>query len=164
MNKMSGKKSDFALMSEDASRVVIGYGLKKVTGKTLYEWYETSFYKKQTSSIGFQDVKQAIITDINNRITEQIVGGMTWEEKPVWLSIENQINFSQATAPCRIKIGEEEDSTPVYHDFETAADLKAFVDSCLAWKNQCLDAGRAEKEGIDWSAYEALFPKQESQE
>jgi hypothetical protein len=53
MNKISGKKSDFALMSEDASRVVIGYGLKKVADKTLYEWYEISLYKKQMSNISF---------------------------------------------------------------------------------------------------------------
>jgi hypothetical protein len=84
---------------------------------------------------------------------------MTFEDKPVWLSIENQINFSQATAPTRLKIGEEVDGTPVYHEFDTKASLKAFVDACLAWKNECLDAGRAEKEGIDWTPYEvALKP------
>jgi hypothetical protein len=87
------------------------------------------------------------------------VGGMTFEDKPVWLSIENQINFTTATAPCRLKIGEEEDGTPVYHDFETKAQLKAFNEACLQWKNQCLEAGRAEKEGIDWTPYaEALQP------
>ena len=107
----------------------------------------------------FEQVKAAIIADVNARITEQIVGGMTFEEKPVWLSIENQINFSQATAPCRLKIGEEADGTPVYHDFETKAALKAFNDACLSWKNDCLEAGRAEKEGIDWTPYaEALQP------
>ena len=84
---------------------------------------------------------------------------MTWESKPVWLSIENQINFTTATAPCRLKIGEEEDGTPIYHDFETKAQLKAFNDACLAWKNEQLEAGRAEKEGIDWTPYaEALKP------
>ena len=82
---------------------------------------------------------------------------MTFEDKPVWLSIENQINFTTATAPCRLKIGEEEDGTPVYHDFETKDQLKSFNDACLAWKNEQLEAGRAEKEGIDWTPYsEAL--------
>ena len=32
------------------------------------------------------------------------------------------------------KIGEETDGTPVYHDFETKAALKAFNDACLAGK------------------------------
>ena len=75
--------------------------------------------------------------------------------------MENQINFSQSVAPCSIKIGENEDGSPVYVEFGTKAELKAFNDACLAWKNKCLDAGRAEKEGIDWTPYEELFPQDE---
>ena len=153
-NKYCGTASDFAPVSEDQSRVVIMYGLKEDGDKA--EWFQLHFYKKQGKP-NFEQVKAAIIADINERITNKIVGGMTFEDKPVWLSIENQINFSQATAPCRLKIGEENDGTPVYHEFETKATLKAFMDACLAWKNECLDAGRAEKEGIDWTPYEELL-------
>lgn len=156
-NKYCGNVSDFAPVSEDQSRVVIMYGLNPTEGE-MAEWYQIEFYKKQGKP-SFEQVKEAIIADINERITAQIVGGMTFEDKPVWLSIENQINFTTATVPCRLKIGEEEDGTPVYHDFETKAQLKAFNDVCLAWKNECLEAGRAEKEGIDWTPYaEALQP------
>ena len=156
-NKYCGGVEDFAPVSEDQSRVVIMYGLQE-KGEDKIEWFQLDFYKKQGKPT-FEDVKAAVIADINARITEQIVGGMAFEGKPVWLSIENQINFSQATAPCRLKIGEEEDGTSVYHDFETKAALKAFNDACLAWKNECLEAGRAEKEGIDWTPYaEALQP------
>ena len=153
-NKYCGNVSDYAPVSEDQSRVVIMYGLKEEGDKA--EWYQLDFYKKQGKP-SFEKVKAAIIADINERITAKIVSGMTFENKPVWLSIENQINFTTATAPCRLKIGEEEDGTPVYHDFETKAQLKAFNDACLAWKNDQLEAGRAEKEGIDWTPYaEAL--------
>lgn len=153
-NKYCGNVSDYAPVSEDQSRVVIMYGLKEEGDKA--EWYQLDFYKKQGNP-SFEKVKAAIIADINERITAQIVGGMIFEDKPVWLSIENQINFTTATAPCRLKIGEEEDGTPVYHDFETKAQLKSFNDACLAWKNEQLEAGRAEKEGIDWTPYsEAL--------
>lgn len=153
-NKYCGNVSDYAPVSEDQSRVVIMYGLKEEVDKV--EWYQLDFYKKQGKP-SFEKVKAAVIADINERITAKIVCGMTFEDKPVWLSIENQINFTTATAPCRLKIGEEEDGTPVYHDFETKAQLKAFNDACLAWKNEQLEAGRAEKEGIDWTPYsEAL--------
>ena len=156
-NKYCGNVSDYAPVSEDHSRVVIMYGLNEDGEKA--EWRQLDFYKKQGKPT-FEAVKAAIIADINARITAQIVSGMTFDEKPVWLSIENQINFTTATAPCRLKIGEEEDGTPVYHEFGTKAELKAFNDACLAWKNECLDAGRAEKEGIDWEPYEqALTPK-----
>ena len=156
-NKYCGTVADFQPVSEDQSRVVIMYSLSETEGKA--QWYQLDFYKKQGKPT-FEAVKAAIIADINARITAQIVSGMTFDEKPVWLSIENQINFTTATAPCRLKIGEEEDGTPVYHEFGTKAELKAFNDACLAWKNECLEAGRAEKEGIDWEPYEqALTPK-----
>ena len=145
-NKYCGNVSDYAPVSEDQSRVVIMYGLNVKEDGESAEWRQLDFYKKQGKP-SFEQVKTAIIADINERITAQIVGGMTFEDKPVWLSIENQINFTTATAPCRLKIGEEADGTPVYHDFETKAQLKAFNDACLAWKNEQLEAGRAEKEG-----------------
>jgi hypothetical protein len=156
-NKYCGAVADFQPVSEDQSRVVIMYGLEENEGKA--SWYQLDFYKKQGKP-NFDQAKQAVIADINERITAQIVGGMTFEDKPVWLSIENQINFTTASAPCRLKIGEEADGTPVYHEFGTKADLKAFNDACLAWKNECLEAGRAEKESIDWEPYEqALNPQ-----
>ena len=157
-NKVCGTATDFTLVKEEGTRVVIAYGLQKEEGKELATWYEVYCPKKQGKPT-FEAAKAAIIADINARITEQIVGGMTFDGKPVWLSIENQINFTTATAPCRLKIGEEQDGTTVYHDFETKAALKAFNDACLAWKNEQLETGRAEKEGIDWTPYaEALQP------
>ena len=157
-NKYCGNVSDYAPVSEDHSRLVIMYGLKEDGEKA--EWYQLDFYKKQGKP-SFEQVKAAIIADINERITAKIIGGMTFEEKPVWLSIENQINFTTASAPCRLKIGEEADGTPVYHEFGTKSDLKAFNDACLAWKNECLEAGRAEKENIDWEPYEqSMTPKE----
>lgn len=156
-NKYCGSVADYQPVSEDQSRVVIMYGLRETENENA-EWRQLDFYKKQGRP-SFDTVKAAIIADINERITAGIIGGMTYDGKPVWLSIENQINFSQATAPCRLKIGEEADGTPVYHDFETKAALKAFNEACLAWKNEQLEAGRAEKEGIDWTPYaEALQP------
>ena len=157
-NKVCASAADFTLVKEEGTRVVIAYGLQEEEGKELVTWYEV-YYPKKQGKPSFEAVKAAILNDIDERVKAQIIGGLTWNEKPVWLSVENQINFTTATAPCRLKIGEEEDGTPVYHDFETKAALKAFNDACLAWKNEQLEAGRAEKEGIDWTPYaEALQP------
>ena len=101
-NKYCGTAADYQPVSEDQSRVVIMYGMKEDGDKA--EWYQLDFYKKQGKP-SFEQVKTAVIADINERITTKIVGGMTFEGKPVWLSIENQINFTTATAPCRRKIG-----------------------------------------------------------
>ncbi|MBO5187119.1 MAG: hypothetical protein J6B91_08750, partial [Prevotella sp.] len=72
----------------------------------------------------------------------------------------NQLNFSQAVVPATLKIGEQEDGTPIYETFDTKTDLKAFNEACTLWKQQCLSEGYSEKDAIDWTPYEALFPEQ----
>lgn len=156
MNKYNGRQEDFSYIKVDGSRIVIGYGLKEAENG-LYEWYEVYLYKKQNSQITFDVVKDAIISDINERVKNKIIGGFMWNDKSVWLSEENQMNFAQAVVPATFKIGEEEDGTPIYHSFSTKTELKNFVEACVQWKQQCLSDGWAEKDAIDWQPYEELF-------
>ena len=123
-------------------------------------------YKKQMSSLSLSDVKDAIVKDINDRTDEKILSGFVWNDKPVWLSSENQFNFSEADRkaeknadilPITFKIGEQ-DGTPVYHTFETYEELDGFYTLAFAYINQCLVDGWREKDSIDWAPYEALFP------
>ena len=140
MNKVNGKKPSFAPIREDGSRITICYGLNKLSGK-LYEWLEVYLPKKQMSQLTFADVKEAIIGDIDERVKEQIIGGMTWNGKPVWYSIENQLNFTNATAPVTLKIGEQEDGTAIYEGFDTAEQLASFCTACNNHKQNALTAG-----------------------
>ena len=160
MNKVNGKKTSFAPIREDGSRITICYGLKKLS-KDLYEWFEVYLPKKQMSQLTFADVKTAIIGDIDERIKAQIIGGMVWNGKPVWYSIENQLNFTNATAPVTLKIGEQEDGTAVYEDFVDAEHLAAFRTACNNHKQAALSAGWQEKDGIDWAPYEDYFKTEE---
>ena len=160
MNKVNGTQASFAPVRDDGSRITICYGLKKLSGD-LYEWLEVYLPKKQLSALTLADVKVAIISDIDERIKAQIIGGMVWNDKPVWLSIENQLNFTNATAPVTLKIGEQEDGTPVYHTFETQQDIADFCTACTQWTQQQRESGWQEKDGIDWAPYEALFPTNE---
>ena len=69
------------------------------------------------------------------------------------------MNFAQAVVPATFKIGEEADGTPIYQEFATKTELKNFVEACVAWKQQCLSDGWAEKDAMDWTPYEeALQP------
>ena len=173
MNKVSGKNQDFNLISEDASRTVIGYGKKKVTGKNLYEWYEIYIYKTKKGSISLQDVKDAIIADIDKRTDAKILNGYEFTpdgaEDPlvVWLSKESQTNFSEAhrlqIVPVKFKLNETEDKQPIYHTFETFEELDRFYKGGVQYINQCLNEGWLEKDSIDWTPYEALFPQPEQQ-
>ena len=157
--KVNGTLSDFAAVRTEGTQIVISYGLKQVDGD-LYEWHEIYLPKTQHAPISLDIVKTAILGDINSRVKTAIISGFVWNEKPVWLSEENQLNFSQAVVPATLKIGEQEDGTPIYETFGTKTDLNAFNEACTLWKQQCLSEGYTEKDSIDWSPYEALFPEQ----
>ena len=166
--KVQGLKTDFAPMRNEGTRITICYGLKKVDGK-LYEWHEIYLPKTQNANISLDIVKTAILNDINQRTDEKILSGLVWQDKPVWLSQENQFNFKAAydlavqtqgaTLPVTFKLGEAEDGTPVYHTFETMEDSTDFYTAAVNHIHQSVADGWLEKDGIDWSPYEALFPE-----
>ena len=178
MNKVSGNKSDFALLREDASRIVIGYGLTEVSDE-ICEWYEVYIPKKRKSSISFKDVKDAIYDDINAQTDARIVNGYEWtvlhgEDEgntvKVWLSSENQNNFKAlydiasttpqyATWPLQYKIAEDENERPIYEHFQNIGELQQFYLGGVAYVNGCYTQGWQRKDAIDWELYEALFPK-----
>ena len=161
-NKYSGSVNDFQLVVEDQSRIVVSYGLE-VGENDMATWYEVVFYKKQQGKPTIAQVKAAIMEDINNRVKDKIISGFVYNEQPVWLSEENQMNFAQAVVPTTFKTGEQEDGTPIYNEFNTKKDLQQFVEACVRWKQECLSWGWTEKDSIDWAPYEqaleALTPE-----
>ena len=156
MSKVHGPKECFVPVRQDASQVIVSYEMT-ADGKKNAFWHEVTFYKKKGVPT-LEQVKQAVIQDINARVKTAIISGFTYEGNPVWLSEENQLNFSQAVVPATLKIGEQADGTPIYKTFSDAAELKAFNDACSLWRQQCLAEGYNKKDGIDWAPYEAYFP------
>ena len=177
-NKYCGTVADYQPVSEDQSRVVISYGLKEI-GEGKAEWYQLDFYKKQGKP-SFDAAKKAILADINARTDAKIISGFVWTPEggdpiPVWLSEENQRNFSEAQRiaasmprailPVTFKLGEQSDGTPIYHTFETAEELTGFYLQAVAYINATLAEGWQEKDSIDWTPYaEALQPVTENTE
>lgn len=177
-NKYCGTAADYQPVSEDHSRVVIMYGLTESEGKA--EWYQIEFYKKQVAKPTLQQVKDAIIADIDSRTDERILNGFPWqilhgeqqgETVNVWLSAENQRNFSEAqrvavmtdghNLPLTVKVSELPDKTPVYDSFETVEELTEFYLSGVAFIDQCLKDGWQEKDSMDWTPYEQAFQESE---
>ena len=164
--KVNGLKTDFAPMRNDGTQIVICYGLKKVDGK-IYEWHEIYLPKTQNANLSLDIVKTAILNDINKRTDEKILSGLVWQDKPVWLSQENQFNFKAAydlavqtqgaTLPVTFKLGEQEDGTPIYHTFDTMEDSTDFYTAAVNHIHQSVADGWLEKDGIDWSPYEQYF-------
>ena len=179
-NKYSGNVSDFQPVVEDASRVVISYGLREL-GDGKAEWFEVVFYKKQGKP-DLEAVKKAVIADINAQTDEKILNGFPWttlhgdhagETVNVWLSEENQRNFSEAqrvaamtdgaNLPLQVKVSEGADGVPVYDSFETIEEITNFYLAGVQFINATLQAGWAEKDSIDWAPYEAALNPQPEQ-
>lgn len=172
MNKVSGNQLDFSPIRIEERRVVIGYGLTQADGD-IYEWYEVYLPKTQIQHLTLDDVKSAIIADIDAQTDAKILNG--YEFTPdgadsaivVWLSKESQTNFSEAhrleVVPIKFKLNETVDKQAIYHTFTTFAELDRFYKGGVQYINQCLNEGWARKDAIEWEPYEEFFQKAETQ-
>lgn len=172
MSKMHGPKECFVPVRQDASRVIISYE-KVADGESNAFWHEVTFYKKKGIPT-LEQVKQAVLEDINRQTDEKILTGFVWNDINVWLSEENQRNFSEAQRiamfspesimPVKFKLGEDKEGNPVYHEFEEAGELTDFYLHAVAFINQCLAEGWMRKDNIDWSPYEEAFSVEHEKE
>ena len=127
-------------------------------------WHEVCFYHRLDGRPDQQRIRAAITADINRRVTDRIVGTLVWNQKPVWLSTENQqdwkaaydraVQTDGANLPQKFKLGEDADGQPVYHTFTSLNAFGDFWDACLAHIQHCLTDGWAMKDGMDWSQYD----------
>ncbi len=181
MNKVFGKISDFSPVREDGSRVIISYGFEAVDEENA-TWQEVYLYKKQQAIVTLDVVKQAVIGDIDAKTDGRILEGYEWtllhgpqegQAVKVWLSKENQTNFKakhdralqkpdSVTWPVTYKVGEV-DGQPVYELFADIDELTDFVYGAQDYIEAQLGIGWQEKDAIDWSPYEALFPAAEAE-
>lgn len=110
-----------------------------------------------------KEVKEFVLGIINLQTDEKILSEFIWNNKPVYLSTENQFNFKAAydlavqtngqNLPITFKLGEINDE-PIYHTFTTVEELADFYMKATAYINQCLNEGWQKKDNIDWSIYE----------
>lgn len=111
-----------------------------------------------------EEVKEFVIGVIDNQTDEKILNSYEFtpdgEENPivVWLSKENQTNFSEAhrlqIVPIKFKLNETVEKQPIYHEFVTFEELDRFYKGGVQYVNQCLNEGWAKKDAIDWTPYE----------
>lgn len=175
MNRIFGLTKDYAPIRCEATQVVISYEQQEVD-KMNSTWREVPLSYKQHNIVGFEQVKQAILADINAQTTASIISGFDYTVKhgeqqgtevKVWLSKENQSDFhamhsnaDALTFPVRYKIGELADGTPVYEEFANAEEMHAICVSITSHILACQQTGWARKDAIDWEPYaQAVNPK-----
>jgi hypothetical protein len=105
------------------------------------------------------EVKELVVSAINTATEEKIINGFVWNGKAVYLSPENQLNFSaierseKIPYPLILKINEQEDGTPIYHTFENADDFIAFSQAACAYVIKTVQEGWKEKDEVDWTVF-----------
>lgn len=111
-----------------------------------------------------EELKADIEAMINARCSDQILTGFTWSDKPVYLSLENQMNFKTAydlavqtdgsNLPIKLKLGEDENGTPVYHTFKALTSFADFFQQSAKHTQDTLTSAWDEKDSVDYSAFD----------
>ena len=120
-----------------------------------YNW-RTSFDHQPT----IEEVKETITAQISQNTQKAIVEGYEWKGNMVWLSSENQANYTLAYDMAKnrdleemptVKLGTDE--APVYYTFKDAKELTAFVTGMQQHIQDCLNASWTERKEMDWSVF-----------
>lgn len=166
MNKVFGEISSYAPVSVYGKRTTACYDYQEVGDGEHATWYEIYFTQSHNIYPNIESIKSAIIKDINDRTDYNILTGFEWNGTKVWLSEENQKNFSEAqriavmsngaNIPITFKLGEDENGNPVYHTFTTVEELTGFYLAAVAYIQRCLSEGWQKKDNIDLEPYKAI--------
>jgi hypothetical protein len=92
MEKIYGtKQRQDCLVRTGRSKWILFFGFWKDDEKSESGWeYRHTFNRKPTLS----EVKEIVVSAINKTTEEKIINGFVWNKKPIYLSPENQLNFS----------------------------------------------------------------------
>lgn len=145
------------LMKVGRNRWDLFYGFGKDDGNEVgWNWRKT-FDHQPT----LEEVKDTIITQINSNAQKAILEGYEWNGHQVWLSDENQRNYTLAyglakdgdmkTMP-KVKFGSDED--PLLYTFKDIEELTSFTLGMQAHIQGCLESAWKEKKEIDWSLFD----------
>lgn len=108
------------------------------------------------------EIKTLINEWINRKTEEVIMSKFEWVGNPVWLSVENQINYKAAydlvsinegsALPVKFKFGTEDN--PVYYEFTSKDELFLFYAATVEHIQTNLQKGWDEKNTFDYKPYE----------
>ena len=164
MNKVFGEITLYSPIRTQGKRTIVSYDFEEVGDGVNATWYEIYFSQRVSIYPNLDTIKESILKDINERTDEKILSGFVWNNINVWLSAENQRNFSEAqrvaqmtngaSLPVKFKLGEDNEGNPVYHTFNTVEELNEFYLAAVAYIQQCLNEGWELKDSIDWTKYD----------
>lgn len=194
MYKVFAPKECFVPVRNDATRNIVSYEYVEEPDGVNATWYEIYINKVDKDSLNFEDIKSAILKDIDARTDYRIENGLVWtsfeqEDIPVKLDAENKFNFkasydlavqtSGAILPVTFKMSEvevykepkEEGGIPEketkinYHTFSTMEEATDFYMKAIAFIQSCYQEGWQKKDNFDFSPYKQVaVVEQESEQ
>lgn len=113
------------------------------------------------------EIKDKISSKINEIISTKILTECKWKKYSIWLSDYNQLNFKSIVdyanqsggenLPVRLKLGESDDKSPIYHSFRSLNQLNDFYKTVVRHITNSINSGWDMKDGLNWSSYEELL-------
>lgn len=142
------------LINHGTKKCVLIYGYGEENGQG-YDYRQT-FDHIPTKEEVVEILHAQIDADTDNTILDSFV----WNEKPVWLSMENEFNFKAAydiavqsqgqSLPVKFKLGQI-NGQPVYHTFEDMTEFTDFYTKAMNFINTTLNIGWEKKdEATQW--------------
>jgi hypothetical protein len=135
--------------------LIYGYGKDNDSAETGY-----NYRQRFTMKPSLDEIKEIIKATINEATSARIQSGFVWNDINVWLSTEQQSNFSQIALggvdyPLTLKLGEAEDGSPLYHTFNSSDEFEGFRKEVTNFILKAVTEGYAEKDALDadMSAY-----------
>ena len=167
VTRIDGQRVKLMFKTEDVKKPIYKTDEYDEHGLPVIDHYEDTDYcnvlVEYYRGVRTEAAMRKLIEDwYNPEIDAKILTGFIWKDKPVYLSAENQRNFSEgqrmaekdpSILPITYKIGQYGDGSPAYHTFDTFEELDGFYRQAFGYINQCLNEGWQKKDSFDWSLY-----------
>ena len=110
-----------------------------------------------------EELRNVIEEHINKLTQERILTGYEWNGKTVWLSNENQQNYTTdfltRHLPAKVRVYDNDtDTIGEVVSIESEEELDVFYQGMVRHVRECVESGWSEKDGVD---YESLSKYEE---
>ncbi len=136
--------------------VIYGFGKDHQEDETGYNYRLRYSYRPR-----LENIKKDIVEAINEIVREKILQGLQFRGLLVWLSAENQRNYTnwftmaminESNLPITVRLGTDEEPEEV--TFNTLEEITEFYETVENHIKNTIDEGRMMKKSINWEDYE----------
>lgn len=134
-------------------------GRKISTGTGTY-----CFTTFDRANINIQNIKSVILDYFSEKAKKEILGGFVWKGYNVWLSAENQKNYSDwyictkdsnRVLPLTAKFSKN--GKTIYYEFNSHEEIADLYENMIKHINKVVNENRKQKDNIDWNEYETFL-------